>query len=103
MNHFLNKKNIFVLLVLFIIPTFLFFSLKVEAASSGPNNPATAADDSLVGSITWSNTGNVFTSNDVYATAGLDDNQISHYVLDPFLYTRILLAKSYLLAVKSAN
>jgi hypothetical protein len=38
-------------------------------ASQGPLSPGTAGDDSTVGTVNWSNPGNITTSNDSYATA----------------------------------
>lgn len=49
-------------------------------ASEGPNSPATAVDDAGVGTIAWTNPGNVLASDDVRATVALALNEISHYV-----------------------
>jgi len=38
-------------------------------ASQGPLNPATAADNAGTGTIVWTNPGNIFSSNNVYATS----------------------------------
>ncbi len=48
----------------------------------GWNSPSTAADDSAVGTITWSNPNNIKTSNDVDASAALGAGTpiTSHYV-----------------------
>lgn len=62
---------------------FAFFVLPAhfaQATTVGPNSPTGGADDSSVGTITWSNPTRIVSSNDSYATAGLDDNQISHYL-----------------------
>jgi hypothetical protein len=50
------------------------------ADTSGPNNPSTGADDSSIGTITWTNPTRVTASDNSYATASLNDNQISHYL-----------------------
>lgn len=43
-------------------------------------NPQTAADDSAVGTVAWSNPDNAKTTNDTYATATLTGDVISHYL-----------------------
>jgi small ligand-binding sensory domain FIST len=53
----------------------------VEAASMGPKNPTAAANDASVGTVAWSNTGNAYTSNNVYATVPLSLNQVSNYLV----------------------
>lgn len=40
----------------------------------------TLADDSAVGTITWSNPTNAASSNDSYATAGMNATEVSHYL-----------------------
>jgi hypothetical protein len=50
-------------------------------ASEGPNNPATSSDDASIGTIAWAGVGNIFTSNNVYATVTLGAGEISHYLL----------------------
>ena len=49
-------------------------------ATSGPNYGATAADDASVGVRTWSNTGNVFASDDSYASVTNIQSATSHYL-----------------------
>ena len=51
-------------------------------ASSGPNSPGTAADDSAVGTLTWSNPSNGTTSNNSYASIdnGSSFSSQSHYL-----------------------
>ena len=50
-------------------------------AKTGPNNPATVNEDSIIGTVTWTNENNAKTSNNSYATATLDsDGQITHYL-----------------------
>ncbi|MDD5738513.1 MAG: hypothetical protein PHY72_01095 [Candidatus Pacebacteria bacterium] len=58
----------------------LICALIVCAIASGPNNPSIGADDSSTGTISWSNPTRIVSSNNSYATARLDDNQISHYL-----------------------
>lgn len=51
-------------------------------ASSGPNNPTVAGNNGVAGSpsYSWSNTGNVFSSNNVYATCdGISDGPSPAY------------------------
>ncbi|MFZ3015867.1 MAG: Ig-like domain-containing protein [Minisyncoccia bacterium] len=69
-----------ILLALVVVFSFFNFPLNTFAATSGPNNPATTADDSSVGTVTWSNTSRIVSSNNSYATASLGDNVISHYI-----------------------
>lgn len=50
-------------------------------ASSGPNSPGTAANDSSNGGgVAWSNVNNSFSSNNVYASASLGTNGKSYYL-----------------------
>lgn len=48
-------------------------------ASQGPNTAGTGADDSAVGTVTWSNPGNVTASDNTYATAAVNSTT-SHYL-----------------------
>lgn len=56
-------------------------------ADTGFLNPGTTADDSTVGTVTWTNTSNVTSSNDTYASASIsatadyavDDNSVRLY------------------------
>lgn len=49
-------------------------------STAGPNYPSTGADDSAVGSITWSSPGNITAEDNVYATSlGKSDNT-THYL-----------------------
>ena len=52
----------------------------VANAYSGPNSPSTSADDSTVGTKSWTTPSNVQTQNDVYATAHLDASEVTHYL-----------------------
>lgn len=49
-------------------------------ASAGPNAPGTMADDSAVGTLTWSNPDNAKTSNDLYAIATNSSTAYTHYL-----------------------
>lgn len=49
-------------------------------ATAGPNNPGTTASDSGVGTVAWTNPGNVASSNNSYATATLTSGSVSHYL-----------------------
>ncbi|MFA5932253.1 MAG: dockerin type I domain-containing protein [Candidatus Paceibacterota bacterium] len=80
MSLYFNKKIFFALLVLLAIFSIFGFVSKAEATTSGPNNPVIGTDDSSVGTISWSNPGNIISSNNSNATASLNDNQISHYL-----------------------
>ncbi|MBX4200993.1 hypothetical protein KW786_02585, partial [Candidatus Parcubacteria bacterium] len=48
--------------------------------SSGPNNAGTGADDSGIGTIAWTNPGNVTASDDSYATASTFGSGTTHYL-----------------------
>ena len=64
-----RKLMILALCSLFILPVF--------AASSGPNSPATLADDaSNGGTQTWSSTANAAASDNAYATAPCECNKV---------------------------
>jgi hypothetical protein len=78
-SHF-NKKIVSILLILLITFSFFGFFSKAEAVSSGPNSTSTVADDSSVGTVSWSNPARAISSNNSYATAVLNDNVISHYI-----------------------
>lgn len=56
------------------------FTPQAEAASNGPNSASTFANDSTVGTTSWSSLTNAQTSNDSDASVSLDDNQISRYL-----------------------
>ncbi|KKL66712.1 hypothetical protein LCGC14_2142230 [marine sediment metagenome] len=69
------------LVILCVLSLLLAAPLQLWAATEGPNNPATAVDDSSTGTIAWLNPTNVFTSNDSRARAPLDDSgPQSHYL-----------------------
>lgn len=56
---------------------------KVVAAAgfiSGPKSPGTGADDAGIGTIAWTNPGNVLSSNNAYAVAKLGSKQTSHFL-----------------------
>jgi len=48
--------------------------------TEGPNSPGTLADDSSVGTATWSSPGNAASSNDVRASVSLNLSEQSHYI-----------------------
>jgi hypothetical protein len=50
------------------------------AATSGPFNPGTVTDVNAVGTVTWSNPGNIVTPGTPYATASVPSGAISHYL-----------------------
>jgi hypothetical protein len=56
----------------------------VYAASQGPNNPS-ANDEILYGTEGWSNKSDIYTSNDAYAEAKVEDGE----------YTKYLVAKGF--------
>ncbi|MDD4628682.1 MAG: hypothetical protein PHE68_04810 [Candidatus Peribacteraceae bacterium] len=60
-----------------VVPVFVPLA---EAASSGPNNGLTFANDSGVGTVDWSNPSNTQTSNDVYATTNGNAVFVSRYL-----------------------
>lgn len=49
-------------------------------ASSGPNNPGTVTNDTNIGTVAWSSTGNAVSSNDAWATAITGSGAISNYL-----------------------
>jgi predicted CxxxxCH...CXXCH cytochrome family protein len=59
----------------------LVFPHSAGAASMGPNSPTSAANNAAVGTVAWTNAGNVFTSNNGYATVALGVNQVSNYLV----------------------
>ena len=48
-------------------------------AVSGPNLPATGADDATVGTVVWANPGNITVADGVFAVASMA-SQTSHYI-----------------------
>lgn len=64
-----------IVLVIAFLPSFVF------ADSSGPNSTGTGADDASVGSLTWTNPGNITSSDDTYATVTIGAAQITHYLM----------------------
>lgn len=80
MFYFFTRRGQGILFALFFLLSF-FISNVALAATSGPNNPSTGANDVSVGTVAWSNTGNIFTSNNVYATVSLPTSgNISNYL-----------------------
>ena len=58
-------------------------TVTVATPHAGPNSVTSSSncvDDATVGAIAWAAPGNVQTSDTVYATVTLNDNQISHYI-----------------------
>lgn len=53
---------------------------KVEAASSGPNNPSTTGTEAGGGTIDWTSASNITSSDNNRATASLDKSIISYYL-----------------------
>lgn len=49
-------------------------------ATQGPSNAGTGADDSAVGTLTWTNPGNITASDDVYATISTVSSTTTHYL-----------------------
>lgn len=41
----------------------------------GPNNPTVSSNNASIGTVSWTNTGNIFSSNDVRATSGAGTSQ----------------------------
>lgn len=62
------------LLALLFIPSIIF------ADTSGPNSTGNGTDDSSIGTISWSNPGNITGSDDTYATATMGTVQLSHFL-----------------------
>ena len=53
------------------------------AGGSGSSGkvPTTAANNASVGTVAWTNPGNIYTSDNVYATAALGNNIVSNYLV----------------------
>jgi len=67
--------------IFLIIFNFLFFNFPEKVESVSPKNPNSASNNSSVGSFSWSNPANVFTSNNSYASAYFSiSSQISYYL-----------------------
>jgi len=58
----------------------LLFSLNLFALTAGPNNAGTGADNSAVGTLTWTNPGNITLADGVYATATSSAGNNTHYL-----------------------
>jgi len=68
--------------------------------SAGPRDPTVGASNATVGTIAWSNPGNIFSSNDVRADAVLSPLEISEYLLaSAFGFT--IPASSIILGIKA--
>lgn len=64
-----------------LVGSFFVPDRNIFAASSGPKNPSTGADDSSAGTIAWISTGNIFSSDNSYATVTMaTSGNISHYL-----------------------
>lgn len=50
------------------------------SVSSSAKFPGTGADDATVGTVAWTNLGNIFTSDGSYASATLSTTTVSHYL-----------------------
>ncbi len=50
------------------------------AATAGPNNGSTFANDSTVGTKDWSNPSNAQTHDNSYATASINNGEVTHYL-----------------------
>lgn len=79
MNKFVSKIVSFVAALSMIAPVG-FAPTTALAATLGPNNGDVFANDSTVGTISWSNPGNAEISGDIRAIADLDDNEVSRYL-----------------------
>lgn len=49
-------------------------------ATQGPSFPGTGADDAAVGTLTWTNPGNITNSDNVYATISTTNTTTTHYL-----------------------
>lgn len=49
-------------------------------ASEGPNSPSTTGNDAGIGTVAWSNTGNITASDDTRANVGLNASEVSNYL-----------------------
>jgi hypothetical protein len=54
---------------------------KVLAAALGPQGPTVTSNDASVGTLSWSTTNNIFTSDNSRATVSLGKNEISNYLV----------------------
>lgn len=57
-----------------------FVPVVAHAAAVGPQSPTTGANDSAIGTISWSNPGRVVSSNNSRSEADLNDFEISNYL-----------------------
>lgn len=56
------------------------FSFSLFGATSGPNIAGTGADDSAIGTLTWTNPGNITSHNATYATNTSSAGNATHYL-----------------------
>lgn len=78
----MNKPYITFLILLILCGTGFWFALKAEGADTGAVSPGTVAEDTTVGSVSWSNYTNVTSSDDLYTTVttGVFIGTISYYI-----------------------
>lgn len=60
--------------------TVTFAEALIGSVTVGTNSPSSVVDDATLGSKTWSNPGNVTTTDDTYATVVVDTGEQSHYL-----------------------
>jgi uncharacterized repeat protein (TIGR01451 family) len=77
---FASGVTVAAMIISLIIPILSLAPLSASAATVGPNNGSSFANDSTIGTINWSNPSNAQTSNSSRAIASLDDNQVSRYL-----------------------
>ncbi len=78
----MSKKLIFLIILLTVFGLSVFNSKiieKVEADSAGPVSPG-FAENSPFGGIDWLNPGNVYTSNNIYASITLPSSSATNYI-----------------------
>jgi hypothetical protein len=68
------------LLLIILFPFLLAPCWTVIADTAGPSPAGTGANDNGVGTVDWTDTSNITTSDNARATVALSSNQISHYL-----------------------
>ena len=85
-SYFITKFNWLILkelsktFHLYLIFLFLFFGNVLNAQTAGPNNAGTGNNVAGVGTIIWTNPGNIFTTNGINSLSTLAADQVSNYL-----------------------
>ena len=80
MNLIHPKKNYLIFSIL--VTLILGGAISPAFALTASANPASGTDKNTVGTVTWTSPGNILSSDNTYATAGISNtNPDSHYIL----------------------